>query len=347
MMTESSKTRVFIIGIIVFLAVCLFLYFARGILAPFIIAAFISYLLSPLILKIQSYGFKRWVGVAVVSVIIIAVLASLLVIFIPLILEEIDKLQVNIPAYYRYVSNFLELVKDKIHVTFPIVKDYNFIDLAMEKMRTFAVSGTQKIPAYLMNIFSIFTFIILVPTIVFFMLLGGNRSINTIVEIVPSAYVETVLSVIYQISSVLGKFIRGQLIEASFVGIMSVIALSIFNVNFALLIGLTAGIANLIPYAGPVTGVLIASIVALVQYQSIYILFKIIPAFIIIQFLDNNVVNPLVVGTTVDLSPVTMMFVMLAGGSVFGFLGVVFAVPVTAIIKTVFFMLVKKYKNAF
>jgi len=287
------------------------------------------------------------VGVAVIAVIIMAVLAAILIIFIPLILEEIDKLQVNIPAYYTYLSNHIDTVKNKIEAAFPIIKEYGVLDLAIDKIKAIAASGAEKIPGYVVNIFSIFSFLVLIPVIVLFMLLGGNRSINMIVEIVPSAHVETVLSVIYEMDSILGKFIRSQLIEASFVGVMSVIALSALNINFAILIGIFAGLANLIPYAGPILGVLVASVVALVQYQSIAVLVKVLLAFGIIKFLDDNAVQPYVVGHNVDLSPVTMMFVLLAGAQVFGFLGVVFAVPVTAIIKTIFFMLVKKYKNAF
>ena len=345
-MTESSKNRIFVIGIMLFLALCLFLYFARKILAPFVVAAFLSYLLSPLVVKIQSYGYKRWVGVAIIAFVIVVVLAAVSVIFIPLIVEEINNLHVTIPTYYEYISNYAGIIKNRLYAAFPIIKDFRIADLAVEQIRNIAVYEAQRIPQYMMSFFSIFSVIILIPMILVFMLLGGNRAINTLVELVPSSSVETILSVIYEMDSVLGKFIRAQLIEASFVGVMSVIALSAFNVNFAILIGITAGVANLIPYAGPIMGVLLASTVALIQFQSITILFKIIPAFAVIKFLDDNVVQPFVVGHNVDLSPVTMMFVMPAGAQVFGFLGVVFAVPVTAIIKTIFFMLVKKYKNS-
>jgi predicted PurR-regulated permease PerM len=127
---------------------------------------------------------------------------------------------------------------------------------------------------------------------------------------------------------------------------MSIIALSLWNINFALIIGVSAGLANLIPYVGPSIGLIFASIVALIQYQDITVLLKIVPSFLIIQFLDNNIVQPLVVGNNVNLSPVTMIFAMLAAAQVFGFLGIVLAVPVAAIIKTVFLILLKKYKEA-
>ena len=346
MITQSTSNRVFAIGVMLFLAGCLFLYFARGILTPFLIAAFITYLLSPLVIKIQSYGYRRWVAVAVLAALFLLVMAALIVIFIPVLLDEIDKLRVNFSSYYKYILNYVGIAKDKLEAVVPLLKEYQIYDVAVDKIQNFATSEAQKVPQYLMNIFSIFSVIVLIPMLVFFMLLGGNRTINSIVDLVPSSSVETVLSVIYEMDSVLGRFIRGQLMEAAFVGTMSVIVLSIFGVNFAMIIGITAGFANMIPYMGPFVGVTFASVVGLVQFQDAFILVKIIPSFLVIQFLDNNIVQPLVVGQNVDLSPVVMVFAMLAGAQVFGFLGIVFAVPVAAIIKTIFFMLVKKYKNS-
>lgn len=346
MITESAKNRVFFIAVIAFLAVCLFLYFARGILTPFLLAAFFTYLLSPLVVAIQAYGFRRWVAVVFIAIAFIIVFAAVLIIIVPMLIDEIERLKVNFSSYYQFISGHFTIIQKKIETAFPVLADYAVADIAMEKLKEFVTAEAQKVPKYLMNIFSVFSVIILIPMLMFFMLIGGNRTIKTIVDLVPSSSVETILSVIYEMDSVLGRFIRGQLIEASFVGIMSIIVLSIFNVNFALLIGIITGLANMIPYLGPFVGVVLASIVGLVQYQDIIILFKIIPSFIIIQFLDNNIIQPLVVGHNVDLSPVTMVFAMLAGAQVFGFLGIVFAVPVMAIIKTIFFMLVKKYKNS-
>jgi predicted PurR-regulated permease PerM len=329
-----------------FLAGCLFLYFARSILTPFVLAAFFTYLLSPLVAKIQVYGYRRWVAVLLFAVIFIIAAAVALAIIIPALIDEIEKLTVNWHTYYNYVHSYVVKLKDKIEITFPIIKEYRLSETAIEKISSFLTSEAQKVPQYVMNIFSLFSVIVLIPLLAFFMLIGGDKGVKTIVEIVPSKYVETILSVIYEMDSVLGKFIRGQLIEAVFVGTLSCVALSVLGVNYALLIGVSAGIANMIPYMGPAIGLTLASIVALVQFQNAAILIKIIPSFLVIQFLDNNLVQPFVVGQNVDLGPVTMIFAMLAGAQVFGFLGIVFAVPVAAIIKTIFFMLLKKYKNS-
>jgi predicted PurR-regulated permease PerM len=322
------------------------LYFARAILAPFLVAAFLTYLISPLVVKIQSYGLRRWAGVAVIVLFTSAVITVALIFFIPWLLEEIDKFRVNLPSYQKYLANYVELTKIKIETAIPVIKDYSVSDVFITKVQNILQSLAGKAPAYVFNVFSIVSIVVLVPMLAFFMLLGGKKSINMLVEIAPSSYVETILSVIYEMDLVLGKFIRGQLIEAAFVGTMAACALAVLGLNFALIIGLTAGIANMIPYLGPFVGLVFAAIVGAVQFQSALAVIKIAAVFAVIQFLDNNFVQPFVIGRNVDLGPVTMIFAMLAGAQVFGFLGVVFAVPVAAIIKTIFFMLLAKYKKA-
>jgi len=346
MRNENLNNRLFFIGVIAFFAICLFLYFARAILAPFLVAAFLTYLISPLVIKIQSCGFRRWVGVAVIVAFVVAVVAVALVFFIPWILDEIDRFRVNIPSYQKYLSNCVDVMRVKIETAIPILKDYSISDVFINKVQLIAHSLAGKAPTYVFNVFSIVSIVVLIPMLVFFMLLGGRKSINMLVEIAPPSYVETVLSIIYEMDSVLGKFIRGQLIEAASVGIMAAVSLYFLGLNFAIIIGITAGLANMIPYLGPFVGLVFAVIVGAVQFQSIIAVIQIAAVFAAIQFIDNNFIQPFVVGKNVDLGPVTMIFAMLAGAQVFGFLGVIFAVPVAAIIKTIFFMLFSKYKRA-
>ncbi|MDR0723852.1 MAG: AI-2E family transporter [Endomicrobium sp.] len=343
-MTESLKNRLFILATLAFIATCLFLYFARAILAPFIIAAFISYIISPLVVKLEYYGLRKWACVAIIAVILASVLIGLLFILIPLLINEWDKLKDSFPEYYEYISNYLIIVKNKLENSLPILKRYDLYNVVLIKIKEFVILEAQKIPNYLANMFSLFSAIVLVPMLVLFMLFGANRGINSLISISPSKHIETMLSIVYEMEMVFGRFIRGQLIEAFFVGVMSIICLSIIGVNFALIIGIVAGIANIIPYLGPFVGLFIALLVGIFQFHTVGIVIKIVIAYAIIQFLDNNFVQPLVVGRNVNLGPVTMVFAMLAGAQIFGFLGIIFAVPVAAIIKTIFVMFVQKYR---
>ncbi|MDR2818758.1 MAG: AI-2E family transporter [Endomicrobium sp.] len=341
-MTESTKNRVFIILVILFLGCCLFLYLARSVLAPFLIAAFITYLISPLVTKIQSFGYKRFVGVALVAVVLVSIFAGVLTILIPILINELESFQVNADKYYEYFLNYLDSIREKIELIFPILKRYNVSNEVIFESKDFLLYTAQQIPNYLTSIFSIFSIIILIPMLVFFMLLSGNKYLKSLVTLLPSNYVETILSIVYQIDAIFGRYIRGQIIEAFFVGSMSALSLGLLGVNFALLIGIIAGIANLIPYLGPIVGLTLAVAVGAVQYQTFSIVIKIVIVYAIIKFLDDNFIQPLIVGHNVNLGPVSMVFAMLAGGHVFGFLGVVFAVPVAAILKSVFVMLVKR-----
>jgi predicted PurR-regulated permease PerM len=344
-MKKFQKNKIFIITIIILVSICLFLYLTREILAPFIMAAFITYLISPLVVKIQSYGYKKWVCVAIITIVLIAVLISILIIFIPFLSNEIEKFKISVFNYYKYFSNYVGILKDKVKTVVPIIERYGIFDMAIVKIHDYIFSGLQQIPIYLMNIFSVFSIIILVPVLVLSMLLDGNKSINAIVTFSPSYCIETVLSIIYEINTILKRFIRVQLIEASFVGVMSVIFLGLLGINFALIIGIISGIVNMISYLGPFIGLILALIVGIIQFKTFAIIIKIIVVYTTIHFLDNNFVQPSVVGRNMNLGPVMMIFAILVGGKICGFLGIIFAVPVTAMVKTIGIMLIKKYKR--
>ncbi|MDR2437682.1 MAG: AI-2E family transporter [Endomicrobium sp.] len=341
-MTESAKNRIFIIAVIIFLGCCLFLYLARAVLAPFLIAAFITYLISPLVTRIQSFGYRRYVGVMIVAALLVSIFAGILIIIIPILINEIESFQFNADRYYGYFLNYLEILRGKLEAAFPLLEQYDISNDVISESKNFLLYAAQQVPNYLVNVFSGFSIMILIPMLVFFMLLNGNKYLKSLVSLLPPNYTETILSIVYKIDVIFGGYIRGQIVEAFFVGSMSVLSLSILGVNFALLIGVTAGIANLVPYLGPLVGLTLAVLVGAVQYQTFSIVIKIVIAYAIIKLLDDNFIQPLVVGHNVNLGPVSMVFAMLAGGHVCGFFGVVFAVPVAAILKVVFIMIVKK-----
>jgi predicted PurR-regulated permease PerM len=341
-MTESTKSRVFIITVILFLGCCLFLYSVRAIFAPFLVAAFIAYLISPFVTRIQSFGYRRYVGVVTAVAVLVSILAGILIIVIPILIKELEKFQFNADHYYLYFLNYLEVMWGKVEAAFPILEQYDVSNAVISESKDFLVHVSQKIPNYLANVFSVFSIMFLIPMLVFSMLLRGDKDLKSLVSLLPSNYTETILSIVYQIDAIFGGYIRGQIVEAFFVGIMSSLALSLLGVNFALIIGVIAGIANLVPCLGPAVGLSLAVIVGAVQYQTLAIVVKIVVVYAVIKVLDDNFIQPLVVGYNVKLGSISMVFAMLAGGNIFGFLGVIFAVPVAAIFKAIFIMIVKK-----
>jgi predicted PurR-regulated permease PerM len=345
-MQQSFSGKAFAIGVIIFVGVCLFLYTVRAILTPFIVSAFFAYLLYPVINYLHSYGIKRWVGAIILTLMVLAVISAAIIAFVPRLVSQSETLIAEAPVYYENISNYVGTLKNKLETLMPVLDRFNFLDTAVANAAGFVAKTIKNIPQYLMNLFSLFTVIFLIPLITFFMLFSGRSSINSLVEILPGRYVETLLSVVYEIDSVLGKYIRGQLIEVAFVGTAAFAGLSVLGFHYALLVGVIAGLANLIPYLGPSVGFALAIVLGFVQFGSWIMLLKIAVLFAAIQLVDNNLVQPVVIGSNINLGPVTVMFALLAGGAAFGFLGILFAVPAAAIIKTVSIMLIKKYKRA-
>ena len=343
-MKDNLLTKGFVVSMLVFFAVILFLYFSRGILAPFIIAAFLTYLISPLVNKIMLTGVKRWVAVILLVFLFSSFVICAVSFVVPVINNEISVLSKKYPEYNIYIHNIIAKVQYYFDKFIPFLKKYNMVDTIMSKLNSFVAGEAARLPK---SIFSVLSIIVLVPFLTFFMLLGYKKIVNSLIHLVPAKYVETVLYVFYEIDFVMGKYIRGQIIEVLFVGVCSVIGLSILGVNYAFLIGFVAGVCNLIPYLGPAVGLITAVIVAAIQFQSMLIVIKVVCLFLIIQQLDNQIVQPVVIGQNVNLSPVVMIFALLAGAEIFGFLGILFAVPVTALLKNIFVMFIKRYKKIY
>ena len=153
------------------------------------------------------------------------------------------------------------------------------------------------------------------------------------IQFVPNRYFEMILNVIHKIDQQLGSYLRGQFTEAFVVGFLSVIALWLLNVQYFIIIGTFAGLANLIPYVGPVAGAIPAIIVTLVNGGSPVSILYIVIAFTIVQLIDNVFLQPLVLSKSVNLHPLIIVFAVLIGGQFFGILGMLLAVPAAGIIK--------------
>lgn len=346
-MKNNTVTKTFVILLIFIFAIFLFLYLARDILTPFIISAFLAYLIAPMVKQLMLLGLRRWVAVAIVVLLFFLIMTFIISVIVPIIINDINALIKKIPEYELYMKNLW--IKYKIHFDkiIPFLNKYNIMETLTQKTTAFLTTEATKVPHYIVSIISTISIVFLVPILTFFMLLGYDKTIKSIVQLAPSNFVELILSVFHEMDYVLGGYIRGQIIEVCFVAILSTLALSILGVNYALLIGTIAGLCNLIPYLGPTIGLVLGATVAGLQFHSIVPVINVAISFLIIQQLDNNIVQPIVVGQSVNLSPVMMMFALLAGASVFGIIGMFLAVPTLALIKNVFIMMINRYKQIY
>ena len=220
----------------------------------------------------------------------------------------------------------------------PKLQGYLGVEVDLEKLvkergREMMNALVGKSSAVVEGVFSGLALLVIVPFAVFFFLKEGRRITHELIELVPNAYFELCLNLIYQINGQIGGYLRGQMLETGIVALLSVVALTIIGLPNAIPIGLLAGMANMIPYLGPLIGGITASVMALSTDGGSSMVLYVIIAFAIIQMLDNLVVQPIIVAKSVDLHPMLVMLVVSIGSQLLGIMGMLVAVPLTGILK--------------
>ncbi len=327
--TSGGKTVKLIIGLLVLVVLGWFFYSISETLTILIISFLVAYILEPLVSSLEYRGMARTQAVLIIFVVIGIFVAGLIAIVIPPLVNELKTIEHGLSsgssaAYFSKMETWL-------HDQIPFI-DPNTMHL-QEKV-THALSGlTQSMFSIIGSVVSIVTTLIIIPFAVFFFLKDGRDMKKAIVSMIPNRYFEMSLNLIHKTDEQLGSYLRGQFFDALIIGFLSIIALWILNVPYFILIGVFAGLANMIPYVGPLTGAVTAIIVVMISGGSGQQMLLVAGAFAVIQLMDNVLVQPLVVAKTVNLHPLLIIFVVIIGGQFFGILGMLLAVPVTGMLK--------------
>ena len=199
-----------------------------------------------------------------------------------------------------------------------------------ERLMETMLGGTTL---FIEGVISGLTFAVIVPFVAFFFLKEGRSLTRCLIALVPNAYFELCLSLIYQANKQIGNYIRGQLLAVLVVSVLAMSGLSIIGVYYALPLGLLAGLANVIPFLGPLIGTVCASIVALATGGGLAMVAKVIAMFLAIQLIDNVLIQPTMVAKSVELHPLVVLFVVMVGSQLLGIVGMLIAVPLTGIAK--------------
>jgi predicted PurR-regulated permease PerM len=186
---------------------------------------------------------------------------------------------------------------------------------------------------FLGGVVSGLTFVVIVPFVAFFFLKEGRHLTRKLIELVPNAYFELCLNLLHQINGQIGGYIRGQILATTVVSILAVSGLSIIGVDHPFPLGLLAGLANMIPFLGPLIGIITASAVALATGGGLGLVGEVVIVFLIIQMIDNVIIQPTVVAKSVEMHPLVILFVVMVGSQLMGIVGMLIAVPLTGILK--------------
>jgi predicted PurR-regulated permease PerM len=338
-MSKAFKRTVIAVLII---GTVLILYLVRGILWPFLLSALLAYFITPLIDFFEQFGIKKMIAVIFLYLAVFGAIAGALIIVAPAVVHQAVSLNKNLPEYTAQVKGITLVWQWKIENRFPMVKEKDLFNKATTALQNYLSDFLNNIPSYIMNVFSIFALLFIVPFATFFFIVDGKAAMNALYRNLPPRYIETVLSVISELDEALGRYIRYQMIEAGFVGLLSFIGLVILGVNYSLLIAILAGMANMIPYFGPTVGMTVGIAVGFIQFKALTIVIQIFVLFIIVQFIDNNFIQPIIISKGTNLHPMVIFFSVIAGAEILGVLGMFLAVPVAVMIKVVFSILLKK-----
>jgi len=305
------------------------LYFLRHLITPVVISVFLAYLLEPLVNTLENRGLKRFWGT-------IAVLLGFTIVFgvgIALVREQMARELEIILANVQIDQPELlvDQTKEKLKASFP--NQGRLIDMfsgvALHYLKSILGPGV----AGMTEVLSAFGAMIIIPFLVFFILNDSHALQKAVVQQIPNRYFEMSLSLIHKADEQLGRYIRGVLLDAAIVGAMVVIALMLLDLRYAVFIGILAGMANLIPYLGPVVGGIPALVISVIDNGNFSGVPSILLAFGVVKIIDDIIVQPLVVSKSVELHPVTVIIAIYVGGHLGGILGMIVAVPLVAIIK--------------
>ncbi len=324
-----------ILRLLLLLGIGWFLYLLAPILTPFVAAGLLAYLGDPLVDRLQKLKLGRSPAVALVFILMIVLLVSLVALVLPLIKAQVEVLAKQIPVYVRWLeSHFLPGLLEFIGVE----QGENKLGLA-----AFLAENWQKASSYAGNALAtvsrggglIVTGIInlfLIPVVTFYLLRDWDLIVERIAALVPDERQPKVFALVRESDAVLGAFLRGQLLVMFALASIYTAGLALIGLDNALAIGVVAGLVSFVPYLGLFVGIVLAGLAAIVQTGSILTVALVVAVFVLGQMVEGMFLTPRLVGDRIGLHPVLVIFAVMAGGQLFGFFGILLALPVAAVV---------------
>jgi len=241
-------------------------------------------------------------------------------------------------GYVNNVRAQIALLEPELKIALPMLEGVDISGTIGQRLRSVGTDLLKHTPALVGSLISGITLLVIVPIVALFFLGEGRAIKRSFIEMIPNPYFEMVLNLIHRIDEQLGGYLRGLVLSVMLISLLSIGGLWLIGIRDYLVVGTIAGIANVIPYLGPIIGILMGVIAAVMQYSSLDpgVWLPVVGVFAFVQIMDNVFVTPVVVARSVNLHPLVVIFVVLVGNQLFGALGMLLAVPVTAVTKVSF-----------
>ena len=300
-------------------------------LAPCLFAAILAYICNPLVERMAKRNVPRGFATALVLLLLAAITTLLIVILLPLLVRQVRAVTEQMPIYIDWARTQVEPWVQQtfgIDLDVQLVKDWliehvsEIQNLALKLLPTLRTGGLALIE-FALNL-------VLIPVVLFYLLRDWPSLVHSIDVMIPRRWHTTTRTLLRDIDCVLGEFLRGQLLVMLLMALFYVIGLWLVGLEYALSVGLIAGLLTFVPYLGVIIGVALATLTGLLQFDGYTPIFWIWGIFFAANMLEGYVFVPWLVGDRIGLHPVAVIFALLAFGQLFGFFGVLLALPASA-----------------
>ncbi|MEE8058754.1 MAG: AI-2E family transporter [Pseudomonadales bacterium] len=337
-------------GVIITALLVALIYLLQPILTPFLVGALFAYLGDPLADRLEAVGLSRTLSVSVVFLALISIVIIVLLLTVPLVGRQLDMLAGKIPQWLQAAQQtvwpWLQQRFDLPQANLPVAK---FKAVISENWMTGGELLTQlwkPLVGSSMALVAALANLLLIPVVTFYLLRDWDILMGHIGNLLPRSTEQIAVTLGKECDEIIGAFIRGQLLVMLALAIVYSLGLWAVGLDLALILGLTAGLASIVPYMGFIVGIAAASVAAYLQFQALMPLVGVAAVFGLGQLLEGMVLTPLLVGDRIGLHPVAVIFAILAGGQLAGFTGILLALPVAAVIMVLLRHAHRSYKRS-
>lgn len=312
------------------------LIFLRQVLFPFVAGFAIAYFLDPVCDRLESAGLSRSWATALVTVSFFVLFVVVLALLAPLLYAQVIQFLNNLPHYASAIHSkaapLMDAARGYLSSEQGALNVKAFVESHLGDFAKITVAFLGKFVGGLQVTFNIVSLFVITPVVAFYLLRDWDRIVARVDSWLPRAHVETIREQARLVDETLAGFLRGQFTVCILLGLFYGIGLSLVGLDFGLIVGLGTGLMSFVPYVGMLTGFVAGMGLAIAQFDALSSIAMVAGVFVAGQLIEGNFLTPKLVGDRVNLHAVWIMFALLAGGALFGFVGVLLAVPTAAVI---------------
>jgi predicted PurR-regulated permease PerM len=346
---DIAFERQIVFWLAILIVFVLLLWLLSEILLPFVAGAAIAYLLTPLTDRLERLGVNRLAAALLIITLVVMAIVLLILLVAPILGGQLASFIENIPGY---VTKLQSLLSDPSRPWVQKVLGAGFN--ADKSLGDLVTQGVGWLTTFLKSLWSggralvsLFSLVVVTPVVAFYLIYDWHRMIRSADSWIPVHQRETVRKLARDIDAAIAGFVRGQTAVCLILGSFYAVALTLTGLNFGLLIGLISGVITFIPYVGSMTGLILALGVAVAQFWPHYSsILMVLAIFLVGQFVEGNMLAPKLVGKSVGLHPLWLIFALLAFGYLFGFVGLLVAVPLAATIGVLVRFALQRYRES-